>query len=68
MLLFWLAVVFGAFGLNAPHNLLPYVMIGLAAISVPSAVFVILELDQPFQGIFTVSSEPLRHALTHLSG
>ena len=67
VLIFWLAVVFGAFGLNAPHNLLSYVMIALAALSISSAIFVILDLDTPFGGIFTVSSEPLRHALAHLS-
>ena len=67
VLIFWLAVVFGAFGLNAPHNLLSYVMIALAALSISSAIFVILDLDTPFGGVFTVSSEPLRHALMHLS-
>jgi hypothetical protein len=67
VLIFWLAVVFAAFGLNAPHNLLSYVTIALAAVSIASAIFVIIDLDQPFQGIFTVSSQPLRHALAHLS-
>jgi hypothetical protein len=42
-------------------------MIALAALSISSAIFVILDLDHPFGGIFTVSSQPLRHALTHLS-
>ena len=42
-------------------------MIALAALSISSAIFVILDLDTPFGGVFTVSSEPLRHALMHLS-
>lgn len=67
VLIFWLAVVFAAFGLNAPHNLLPYATIALAAVSIASAIFVIVDLDSPFTGMFTVSSEPLRHALLHLS-
>ena len=67
VLLFWLAVVFTAFGLNAPRNPLAYTTIALAAVSIASVIFVISELDQPFQGIFMVSSQPLRHALTHLS-
>ncbi len=67
VLVFWLAVVFAAFGLNAPRNLLSYTIIALAAFSIASAIFVILELDTPFQGIFMVSSAPLRHALAHLS-
>jgi len=67
VLIFWLAVVFGAFGLNAPHNLLAYTTIALAAVSIASAIFVILDLDTPFEGIFMVSSQPMRHALMHLS-
>lgn len=67
VLVFWLAVVFAAFGLNAPRNLLSYTTIALAALSIASAIFVILDLDRPFQGIFMVSSAPLRHALVHLS-
>jgi hypothetical protein len=30
-------------------------------------MFVILELDTPFEGLFTVSSQPMRDALTYLS-
>jgi hypothetical protein len=67
ILIFWLAVMFGAFGLNAPHNLLPYITIALAAVSTASVIFVILDMDKPFGGIFTISSEPMRHALLHLS-
>jgi hypothetical protein len=67
VLIFWLAVVFSAFGLNAPHNLLSYVTIALAGVSIASVIFVILDMDKPFGGIFAVSSQPMRHALLHLS-
>lgn len=67
VLIFWLAVVFGAFGLNAPHNLLSYVTIALAGVSIASVIFVILDMDKPFGGIFAISSQPIRHALLHLS-
>lgn len=67
VLIFWLSVVFGAFGLNAPHNLLSYVTIALAGISIASAIFVVLDMDQPFGGLFAISSQPMRHALLHLS-
>jgi hypothetical protein len=39
----------------------------LGGLSIVSAFFVILELDTPFSALFTVSSQPLRDALTHLS-
>jgi hypothetical protein len=67
VLVFWLAVVFASFGLNAPRNALSYVTIMLGGLSIASAIFVILELDSPFSGLFTVSSQPMRDALTYLS-
>jgi hypothetical protein len=67
MLVFWLVVVFASFGLNAPRNLLAFSMIALGALSIASAIYVILDLDTPFTGIFIVSSEPLRHALAHMN-
>jgi hypothetical protein len=66
VLVFWLAVVFASFGLSAPRNLLVFVMLGLGALSIASAVFVILDLDAPFTGTFADSSQPLREALAHL--
>ena len=38
----------------------------VCALSVSCAIFLILELDQPFQGFIRVSSAPLRAALAHL--
>jgi hypothetical protein len=67
VLVLWLAIVFAGFGLTAPRNALSYTTIVLGGLSIVSAFFVILELDTPFSGLFTVSSQPLRDALTHLS-
>lgn len=67
VLVFWLAIVFASFGLSAPRALLAYTTTVLGAVSIASAIFVIVDLDTPFEGIFEVSSEPLRHALAHLS-
>jgi hypothetical protein len=67
VLAFWLSLVFASFGLSAPRNMLSFVMLALGAVSIASAIFVILDLDTPFTGLFGISSQPLRHALTHLS-
>jgi hypothetical protein len=67
VLVFWLAVAFASFGLSAPRNMIAFVMLGLGAVSIASAIFVIVDLDTPFTGLFSVSSQPLRHALAHLS-
>jgi hypothetical protein len=64
---FWLAVVFAVFGLSAPRNPVTYAIIALAALSIASVVFVMLDLDAPFGGLFGVSSAPMREALAHLS-
>jgi hypothetical protein len=67
VLVFWLAVVFASFGLCAPHNMLVYVMLVLGAVSIGSAVLVILIYDTPFGEWFAAPSEPLRAALRHLN-
>jgi len=38
----------------------------IVALTVSSALFLILELDRPFNGVIMVSSEPLRNVLSHL--
>ncbi|HUC71709.1 MAG TPA: hypothetical protein VMS01_11000 [Stellaceae bacterium] len=67
VLAFWLVIIFASFGLSAPNNVLSYITIILGALSIASVVFVILDLDTPFTGVFAVSSQPLREALTQLS-
>jgi hypothetical protein len=67
VLAFWLVIIFASFGLSAPNNMLSYITIILGALSIASVIFVILDLDTPFTGIFAVSSQPLREALVQLS-
>ncbi|HXQ72002.1 MAG TPA: hypothetical protein VN844_16020, partial [Pyrinomonadaceae bacterium] len=65
-LILWLAVIFLSFGLLAPSNKTVIVTMLIVALSVSSAIFLILELDQPFQGLITISSEPIRNVLNNL--
>ena len=51
----------------APRNLLSLVTITLGALSIASALYVILDLDTPFTGAIIVPSQPLRDALAYLS-
>jgi hypothetical protein len=67
VLTFWLVIIFAGFGLSAPRNILSSITILLGALSIASVMLVILDLDTPFTGTFTVSSEPLREALAQLS-
>lgn len=67
VLVFWLVVIFVLFGLNAPSNLFVFIIITLSAISIASAMFVILEMDSPFTGYVVVSSRPMRNALIDIT-
>ena len=66
MLVCWVAVLFVSFGLFAPPNATATATLFICALSVSGAIFMILELDQPFEGLVQVSSEPLRNALAQL--
>lgn len=67
VLMFWLVVIFAIFGLSSPRNGLVFVVLLLSAISVSSALFLILELDTPLTGWLVIPSQPLRDALLHES-
>jgi hypothetical protein len=62
----WLAMTFMAFGLCSPRNAVLHATMALCALSMASAVFLILELDTPLGGWIVISSEPLRDALLHI--
>ena len=66
MLICWVTVIFMSFGLFAPRNTTVLVTLGVCALSVSGAIFLILELNQPFQGLMRLSSVPLESALVHL--
>jgi len=59
---FWLMIIFGAFGLLAPRNNLSIIAVILCAVSLSSAVLVILD-QPPVWRFFAVSSEDMREAL-----
>jgi hypothetical protein len=65
--IFWLTATFTSFGLYAPRNATVLSVLFVAAVSVAAAVFLILELDSPFDGVIKVSSAPMEYALTHLN-
>jgi Protein of unknown function (DUF4239) len=66
VVIFWLSMTFTSFGLTAPRNATVVAVFLIAAMSVGAAVFLILELDGPFEGLIRISSEPFRQALINL--
>lgn len=67
ILLFWLTITFASFGLFAPPNGTVIGVLVLCAMSVAGAVFLVLEMDGPFDGVLRVSPGPLRWAYEHLN-
>jgi len=66
VVVFWLSVIFASFGLFAPANATTIATLLLCALSVAGALFLIMELDHPFDGMIQVPSTPLRNALDQL--
>jgi hypothetical protein len=66
VLVFWLAVIFTGLGLLAPRNPTVVGALLLSALSIAGAIFLILELDRPFEGLIQVSNAPLRNVVAFL--
>lgn len=63
ILVFWLIVLFASFSLFSPLNPTALTAVIVFALSVSSAIFLILEMYQPFAGLMQIDSVPLRQAL-----
>ena len=66
ILVFWLFIIFATFGLFSPRNTTVVIVFLICALSVAGALYLIMELDDPYGGLIKVSSAPLRNALTLL--
>lgn len=63
ILVFWLVIIFASFSLFSELNVTVFIFLSLFALSASCAIFLILELSQPFSGLMMISSAPLRNAL-----
>jgi hypothetical protein len=66
VLIFWLTMIFASFGLFARPNAIVIGSLLIFALSAAGAIYLILELGQPFTGLMEISSSPLRNALPPL--
>jgi hypothetical protein len=66
ILVFWLVIIFASFSLFSELNPTVFGFLVLFALSASCALFLILELSQPFSGLMAISSAPLREALAPL--
>lgn len=66
VLVLWLTVLFTSFGLFAPRNGTVIVAMLVSSISLAASVFLILEMDKPFNGAIRVPSAPVREMLVRI--
>jgi hypothetical protein len=66
VLVVWITLIFISFGLNAPRNGTVVAAFFVCAIAIGASIFLILQLDTPFDGIIRISSRPITTALDHM--
>jgi hypothetical protein len=66
VLIFWLTIIFASFSLFAQPNAIVICSLFVFALSAAGAIYLVLELGQPFAGLMQISSAPLRNALIPL--
>ena len=67
ILVFWLVIIFVSFSLFAELNVTTFSFLCLFALSSSCAMYLILELSQPFSGLMMIPSAPLRASLAPLA-
>ena len=67
VLVSWVTVIFGSFGMNAPRNGIVFAAFLIGALAIGGAVFLILEMDNPLNGIMRISSWPVRNVLAQMN-
>jgi len=66
VLALWLIIIFASFSLFTSLNATVFISLSLFALSAAGAIFLVLELNDPFNGLLRISDLPLRNALAPL--
>lgn len=66
LLVFWLALITLGLNIFAPRNWTIYAINLVMAVSSAAAIYLILEMDQPFSGFIRISDAPFRAVLMQL--
>jgi hypothetical protein len=66
VLIFWITIIFASFSLFAERNPIVVGSLFIFALSAAGAIFLVLELSQPFSGLMQISNAPLHSALAPL--
>ena len=63
MLVAWIMIIFLCFGLRAPANPLVMIVIILSATTLSGMMFAIIDVVDPYQGLYNISSKNMHYAL-----
>jgi uncharacterized membrane protein (DUF485 family) len=66
ILITWLSIIFGSFGLFAPRNGTIVVVLAMCAVSAAATILLVEELNRPLDGLISVSLEPIQHTMMRL--
>jgi hypothetical protein len=66
VLVSWTVAIFISFGLNAPRNATVAGAFLMCSFAIGGAVFLILEMDSPFEGMLRLAAQPMLNALTQM--
>ena len=67
ILIAWIVLIFVSFGYNAPRNATVVSAFFICSIALAACLFIITEMDTPFDGLIVISSHAMRDALAHMS-
>lgn len=66
ILVAWLSIIFGSFGLFAPRNYTLIAVLMLCALSTSASILLVEELNRPLDGLISLSLSPMRDSLSRL--
>ena len=66
VVVFWLSLLFASFALFAPRNATATATLILSAMAVAGAIFLVLSLDHPFQGVIPIPKASMARAYDSL--
>lgn len=62
----WIVVIFASFGMNAPRNATVTAAFAVCSLAIGGAIFLILEMDSPLEGLLRISDQPMLRALAYM--
>ena len=66
ILIGWVSLLFASFALFAPRNAIAVTTLIVGALSIATALFMVLEMERPLAGLVRISSAPARQALERM--